>query len=166
MALEVADVEEALGTPTKDWLAVHPVRLHSVAKFILPLTPTATADDPSGDCRERACGKSVDGTLEASVTSAPAAAFAPVELHLARTLADGVTHRLSVKTTDQEPILASFMTAPEQNLVLVPYFLFEPKQQSMELLLQCAASEAGPIRVGEGPMSLPPTEPVLDVESH
>src|SRR6478735_2180723 len=50
MALEVADVEEALGTPTKDWLAVHPVRLHSVAKFILPLTSATPGDNPSGTC--------------------------------------------------------------------------------------------------------------------
>lgn len=160
IVLEVADVEDAIGTPIKDWLAVHPVRLHSVAKFILPLKPTTPPDGSSNDCQGRACGKSVDGTLEVSVTGVPTAASEPVQLHLARTLADGATRRLSVKTTDQEPVLASFTTVPKQTFVLMPYYLFEPKQQSMDLLLQCAAREAGPIRVGEGPASVPPIEPV------
>lgn len=158
LALEVADVEEAIGTPIKEWLAVHPVQLHSVAKFILPLTSTTPADGDSNNCSGRACGKSVDGTLEVSVGSAPLVPSAPVELQLVLS-ANGETRRLTVSTTDQEPVLVPFTTVQKRTLVLMPYYLFEPKQQSLDVLFQCAAREAGPIRVGDGPISVPPVAP-------
>jgi hypothetical protein len=160
ISLEVADLDEPIGTPIKDWLAAHPVRLNSVAKFILPLMPLRPGQVSSDPCLERACGESVDGTLRVSVTTVPSSASAVVELQLERTLLDGTTRRLSVKTVDQHPVLASFTTTPKQTLVVTPYYLFAPRQQSMELLFQCAAREAGPIRVGQGPASVPPIEPL------
>lgn len=48
LVLEVADVEEAIGSPIKDWLALHPIRLRSAAKFILPLMGDGSGRSPFG----------------------------------------------------------------------------------------------------------------------
>ncbi|HYQ46311.1 MAG TPA: hypothetical protein VER11_30285 [Polyangiaceae bacterium] len=158
LVLEVANVAEPIGAPIKGWLAAHPVRIHGVARLVLQLPANTPAQGPFGICSEPACATSEDATLEVSVTGAPTDAAGPVELQLTITSANGSSRRLSVKTTDQEPAGVSVTTAPKQALVVTPYYLFEPREQSLEQLMQCAARDAGPIRVGEAPTSIAPTQ--------
>jgi hypothetical protein len=139
MLLEVADVVEPIRAPVKDWLSTHPVEVHHVAKISVPMTPNTPVQGPFGTCLDRACSKAEDATLEVIVISAPADHSAPVELQLNFKSANGQSRPLSVKTTDQEPVLASLTAPPEQTVVITPYYLFEPKQHSMGLLMQCAS---------------------------
>lgn len=139
MILEVADVLEPVGKPIKDWLSKHPVQTHHVAKISLETMTGTTVPGPFGTCSDPDCSTSEDTSLEVTVTKAPTEASAPVELQLILTMKDGQKRSLSIKTTDQEPILASFATPPEQTVVVTPYYLYDPKQHSMGLLLECAS---------------------------
>ena len=135
--LEVADLTEPIAAPVKDWLAVHSVSTHHLAGLVVPMTANTPVRGPYGICLERTCVKHEDGTLDVVGLSLPADGSAAVELQLDFTFANGRPRRLSVKTTDQEPILASLTTRPEQTLVITPYYLFEPRHQSLKLLAQC-----------------------------
>ncbi|MET0793664.1 MAG: hypothetical protein ABW061_19245 [Polyangiaceae bacterium] len=137
--LEVADVVEPIGTPVKDWLSTHPVEVHHVVRISVPMTTKTPVQGPFGTCLDRVCSKAEDATIEVNVTAVPADQSAVVELQLNFKSGNGQSRPLSVKTTDQEPVLASLTTRPEQTVVITPYYLFEPKQQSLGLLLQCAS---------------------------
>ena len=86
----------------------------------------------------KAAARAEDASLQVSVSQAPTDASTPVELQLSFRSGDRQPRRLSVTTTDQEPVLAS-LTTPQQTVVITPYYLFEPKQESMGKLLQCAS---------------------------
>ncbi len=135
--LEVADVVEPLGVPVKAWLSAHSVEVHHVAKISVPMTTNTPVHGPFGSCSDRSCSKTEDTTLEVIVTRAPTDASAPVELQLNFSSGNQPRH-LSVKTADQDPVVAS-LAAPEQTLVITPYYLFESRQQSLALLIQCAS---------------------------
>jgi len=141
--LEVADVTEPTGVPLKDWLAAHPVQVHHVAKLLLPAAINVPTQSPFGTCLDRACSQSEDATLEVTIKTAPTAASAQVELALNVSSDHRPPRRLSIKTGDQEPVSAS-LTAPEQTVIITPYYLYEPKQESMGKLLQCASQSPGP----------------------
>jgi hypothetical protein len=136
--LEVADVVEPTGVPLKEWLAAHPVEVHHVAKISLPLTTNVPTESPFGSCLNRTCSQNEDATLEVVVIKAPASASEPLELLLNVSSGSRPPRHLSVKTTDQEPVLASLST-PDQTVVVTAYYLFEPKQQSMGKFLHCAS---------------------------
>ena len=139
MLLEVADVVEPIGAPVKDWLSTHSVEVHHVARISVPMTVNTPVQSPFGTCLDRACSKAEDATLEVIVTTAPTDHSAAVELQLNFKLGNGQPRSLSVKTTDQESVLASLTTPPEQTVVITPYYLFEPKQHSLALLMECAS---------------------------
>jgi len=136
--LEVADVVEPIGAPARDWLSAHPVEVHHVAKISLPMTPNTRITSPFGTCLDRRCTKAEDTQLEVLMKNGPANASAPLQLQLTFTSGSGAPRHLSIETSDQQPALAS-TTSPEQTVVVTPYYLFEPKQHSMALLMQCAA---------------------------
>jgi len=136
--LEVADVAEPTGIPLKDWLAAHPVETHHIAKISLPAATNVPAQSPFGTCLDRACSQNEDATLEVVVKTAPTAATTPVELELTFSAGHRPPRRLSIKTGDQEPVSGS-LTTPEQTVIVTPYYLFEPKQESMGKLLHCAS---------------------------
>ncbi len=137
--LEVADVVEPIGAPIKGWLSAHQVEVHHVAKVFVPLTENAPVQGPFGTCLDPSCSEAQDATLEVIVTSAPRNASAPVELQLSVVPENGEARQISVATTDQEPVLVSLTTSPTQTLVITPYYLYEPKQRSLGLLIQCAS---------------------------
>ena len=138
--LEVADVVEPVGSPIKDWLATHSVEVHHVARISVPMTANTPVSGPFGTCLDRTCSEAEDTTVQVTVTKIPTDASAPVELQLDFTSGNGRPRRLSVRTGDQEPVLESLTTPPEQALVITPYYLFDPRQHSLELLTQCATS--------------------------
>lgn len=137
--LEVADVVEPIGVPIKDWLSGHSVQVHHVAKISVPMTANTPVHGPFGTCLDHTCSEAEDATLEVIVTRAPTDASTPVELQLNLTSGNRQPRRLSVKTTDQEPVVASMTTPPEQTVVITPYYLFESKQRGLALLIQCAS---------------------------
>lgn len=136
--LEVADVVEPTGVPLRDWLAAHPVEVHHVAKISLPVATNVPTQSPFGTCLDRTCSQNEDATLEVVVIKAPASASEPLELQLNVSSGSRPPRHLSVKTTDQEPVLAS-LSVPDQTVVVTAYYLFEPRQQSMGKFLQCAS---------------------------
>lgn len=136
--LEVADVVEPIGAPIKDWLSIHPVQVHHVAQILVPIAESTPVHGPFGTCLEPNCLKAEDATLEVIVMHPPTAASAPVELQLNLTSGDRQPRGILVKTTDQEPILASLSTAPKQTIIVTPYYLFESSKRGLTLLLQCA----------------------------
>ena len=137
IVLEVADIEEPIAAPIKDWLAVHSVQTHHLAELALPMAVNTPVRGPYGICLERTCTSQQDGTIDVVALRLPADALAAVELQLDFTFGNGQPRRLSVKATNQEPILASFTTRPKLTLVITPYYLFEPRQRSLKLLAQC-----------------------------
>ena len=138
--LELADVVEPVGVPIKDWLATHSVEVHHLARISVPMTGSTPVAGPFGTCLDRTCSESEDATVQVTVTKIPADTSAPVELQLDFTSGNGRPRRLWVRTADQEPVLESLATPPEQTLVITPYYLFDPRQHSLELLTQCAYS--------------------------
>jgi hypothetical protein len=143
MVLEVADVAEPLGVPVKDWLAAHSIEVHHVAKISVPMTVGAVVRSPFGACLDRTCSEAEDGALEVTVAKVPTDVSKQVELQLDFTSKSGGPRRLSVKATNQEPVLEALAGPSDQTVVITPYYLFEPKQHSLDLLLQCASSGKG-----------------------
>lgn len=139
MILEVANVLEPVGKPAKDWLATHPVDARAVAKISLSTMAGTSAPSPFGLCSNRDCSETQDGSLGVTVSKAPADASAPIELLFALTTPNGDNRSLSLKTTDQEPVTASLAASPAQTIVVTPYYLYEPTQHGMQLLLNCAS---------------------------
>jgi hypothetical protein len=136
---EVADIVQPAGAPMKDWLATHPVEVHHVAKFSIPVTANTPIQVPFGTCLDQTCSKTEDATLVVNLSRAPTDASAPVELELNLSTENGPPRQLSVKTTDQEPVRASLTTPPEQTVVVMPYYLFGSKSHGLQLLVQCAS---------------------------
>lgn len=135
--LEVADITEPIAEPIKEWLAVHPVQTHHLAGLAVPMTANTPVRGPYGICLDNTCERHEDGILDVVATALPTEASAAVELQLDFTFGNGQPRRLLVKTTNQEPVLASLTTQPKQTLVITPYYLFEPRYHSAELLAQC-----------------------------
>jgi len=138
--LEVADVVEPIGVPIKGWLATHSVEVHHLARISVPVTASTPVSGPFGTCLDRTCSQAEDATVQVTVIKIPTDASAPVELELDFTSGNGRPRRLSVEAADQEPVFKSLATPPEQAVVITPYYLFEPRQRSLELLAQCASS--------------------------
>lgn len=133
---------EQIGVPVKDWLATHPVEVHHVARLSVPMTVGTAVRGPFGTCLDRACADAQPTTLDVTVTKVPSSMSAHVELQLDFVSTSGGPRRLSVTLADQEPLVRSLEGAPEQTVVITPYYLVEPKQRSLDLLLQCASSRA------------------------
>ncbi len=137
--LEVADVVEPIGVPIKDWLSAHSVEVHHVAKISVPMITSTPVYGPFGTCLDRTCSEAEDAAVEVIVTRAPTDASAALELQLNFSSGNRQPRGVSLVTTDQEPVLASITTPPEQTVVITPYYLFESKQHSLGLLAQCAS---------------------------
>jgi hypothetical protein len=137
--LEVADVDVQIGAPPKEWLTMHAVPAHSVSWLSLPMKDVSPVSGPFSVCLDDLCAKREDGTLNVSVISFPTDSSAVVELKLEIDIPNFPPRIITVKTNNQEPVLAKLTTLPEQTLVITPYYLFEPKKHSLELLAQCVS---------------------------
>ncbi len=138
MFVEVASVLSPLDSSLRERLAA-PVEVDRVAGVLLELgKPTS---GPWSTCAAPACSTEREDALIVSIRNPPADPSAPVELEL--TLGKDSPKHATIRTGSQEPALAVLSEPPARGSVVVtPYYLFEPKDESLQLLQQCKSQRA------------------------
>jgi hypothetical protein len=54
----------------------------------------------------------------------------------------GAPQRAVIDTGNQEPTLAKLSGLRGESIVVTPYYLFEPKKESLAILLQCTSRDS------------------------
>jgi hypothetical protein len=134
--IEIANVSSPVESPLRDWLKVHPVKAHHVGGMMLE--GDKPTNGPWGICENQSCTSQRDGTVSARVLVLPNDPAAPIDLQLELTIGNDAPMRTIVRTGNQEPAIAAF-SAPHAwgTTIVTPYYVFEPKQESLSILLQC-----------------------------
>lgn len=131
--VEIADVLSPLDSSLRERLAA-PVEVDQVAGVLIDIgKPTS---GPWNMCVDAACAIERKDTLSVRMNDLPTDPSAPMELELE--LGKDSPKRATIRTGSQEPALAVFSEAPGRGAVVVtPYYLFEPKDESLRLLQKC-----------------------------
>ena len=138
MFVEVASVSSPLDSPLRERLAA-PVEVDQVAGVLVDVGKPASG--PWSTCADPSCATAREDTLTVNLRNLPADPSAPVELELE--LGKASPKRATIRTGSQEPALAVLSEPPARGAVVVtPYYLFEPKEESLKLLQQCRSQRA------------------------
>ncbi|MGC4067971.1 MAG: hypothetical protein QM784_25640 [Polyangiaceae bacterium] len=143
MFVEVADVSSIVEEPLDTWLATHPVEVSQVAHVMVPMELGKQVTAPWRDCRDPECPTETRAQLTVSASTLPGNVVTPVTLQL--TFTDGREGRsVAVVTTGNQTPAVAKPTVPRgsSTVVVTPYYLFAPKDQSVEDLMQCKVRPA------------------------
>ena len=140
MLVQVASVSSPMEQPLRSWLASHAVDAHNVAGVLVE--QGAAASSPWGECLNAACSENREARLTMRVQSLPANGSAPTVLEIEIASPDGAARRAVVQAGNQEPTLANLSGVSGESIVVTPYYLFDPKKESLALLHQCTSRDA------------------------
>lgn len=140
LLVQVASVSSPMQQPLRSWLADHAVEAHNVAGVLVE--PSATGTSPWGECVDAACSENREARLTMRVQNLPADGSAPAVLEIEIASPGSAARRAVVQAGNQEPTLANLSGVAGESIVVTPYYLFDPKKESLALLHQCTSRDA------------------------
>lgn len=142
MFVEVASVISPNQPPRRERLIARDVEAGQVAGVLLETSEARSA--PWRTCLNQACTLEQEGILTVRIVSLPTNPSEPVTLEVELGAEDALAERAMVRTGNQETVVAELAPPLEQGAVVVtPYYLFEPKQDSLQSLMQCKSERHG-----------------------
>lgn len=134
--VEVANVISPMVPPLRDGWSADRVEADQVAGILLELNEPRNA--PWRTCLNEACTLEQEGVLTVRIVNLPTNPSEPVSLEVELRAEGALARRAMVRTVNQEPAVAE-LTPPVETggVVVTPYYLFEPKQESLQSLMQC-----------------------------
>lgn len=134
--VEVANVISPIERPLRERLTAPDVEADQVAGILLELNEPRNA--PWRTCLNEACTLEQEGALTVRIVNLPTNPSEPVILEVELRAEGALPQRAMVRTGNQEPAVTELVPQLEQGgVVVTPYYLFEPKQESLQSLMQC-----------------------------
>jgi hypothetical protein len=140
MIVQVASVSSPVEQPLRTWLARHAVDAHNIAGVLVEQGKPASTG--WGQCTDVTCTAQRDAQLTVRVPTLPADASAVAVLDMEITAPQIPPHRAVVHANDQTPTVAALSSVEGESIIVTPYFLFEPKKESMRIMGRCISRDA------------------------
>ncbi|HMI87736.1 MAG TPA: hypothetical protein VK550_26800 [Polyangiaceae bacterium] len=140
MLVQVASISSPIEQPLRPWLDHHAVETHNLAGILVEQGTPAIA--PWGECVDAGCSALREAKLRVHVQSLPANSSAPAVLEVEIESPNAAPKRAIVQAGNQAPTLADLTSAAGESIVVTPYYLFDPKKDSLDLLHACISRDA------------------------
>lgn len=140
MIVQVASISSPVEQPLRTWLASPAVDAHNIAGVLVEQGKPASTG--WGQCTDATCSAQRDARLTVRVPTLPTDASEVAVLEMEITAPQIPAHRAVVQAKDQTPTVAALSSVAGESIIVTPYFLFDPKKESMKLLGQCISGDA------------------------
>lgn len=136
--VEIARVQ--IEAPIPERLATSTVVAAQIAG--VQLEPGEPARAPWRTCLDQRCTTEREATLTLRILGLPTDPSVPLSLEVKVESGSEPPQLANVRTRNQESALVNLSRSPAgETFIITPYYLFAPKQKSMETLMQCRAAQ-------------------------